>query len=91
MSSLDYCGEKSLNFVKISYESLSAFIRVHRRPIRSFLFKSLANIKSVFICVLIRIFWLRLCREVIFAVQVFLSRAAKKPSIRFDSGITPSG
>jgi hypothetical protein len=33
------------------YESLSVFIRVHPRPIRSFVFKSFANIKSVFICV----------------------------------------
>ena len=33
------------------HESLSVFIRVHPRPIQSFVFTSLANKKSVFICV----------------------------------------
>jgi len=37
--------------LKFFHESLSVFIRVHPRPNRSFVVRSFADIKSVFICV----------------------------------------
>jgi hypothetical protein len=50
LAALYYCSVNSLNFLKIFFESLSVFIRVHPRPNNFFVVRFLAEEICVYLC-----------------------------------------